>query len=47
VGIAARTSGTRELAWTVPEDLSGLMFGCTVPGHFALMHGDIVVADET
>ena len=46
VGIHAWTSGTRELTWTVPEDVSGLMFGCTVPGHFtALMHGDIVVAE--
>jgi hypothetical protein len=44
IGIPMWTSGTRELMWTVPEDVSGVMFGCTVPGHFELMHGDIVVA---
>jgi uncharacterized cupredoxin-like copper-binding protein len=44
VGIDTWTSGTRELTWPVPDDPGGLMFGCTVPGHFQLMHGDIVVA---
>jgi hypothetical protein len=29
----------RELAWTVPEDISALKFGCTVPGHYVLMQG--------
>jgi hypothetical protein len=47
VGIDVWTSGTRELTWTVPDDPGGLMFGCTVPGHFQLMHGDIVVADAS
>ena len=44
VGIDPWTSGTRELTWNVPEDSGGLMFGCTVPGHFPLMHGDVVIA---
>lgn len=33
VGIPTWFSGVRELAWTVPDDISGLRFGCTVPGH--------------
>lgn len=44
VGIDTWTSGTRELIWTVPEDPSGLLFGCTVPGHFLPAHGRIVLA---
>jgi hypothetical protein len=44
VGIDTWTSGTRELLWTVPGDPSGLAFGCTVPGHFPVMHGRIVLA---
>jgi hypothetical protein len=44
VGISPWTSGVRELTWTVPEDPGGLMFGCTVPGHFPTMHGEIVLA---
>jgi hypothetical protein len=44
VGIDTWTSGTRELIWTVPDDPSGLLFGCTVPGHFLPAHGRIVLA---
>ncbi len=44
VGIDTWTSGPRELTWTVPDDPSGLLFGCTVPGHFPVMHGQIVLA---
>ena len=47
VGIEAWSSGTRVLAWTVPDDPSGLMFGCTVPGHFPVMHGRIVLATSS
>jgi uncharacterized cupredoxin-like copper-binding protein len=43
VGIPGWDSGVRELQWTVPDDVSGLMFGCTVPGHFVLMHGTFTV----
>jgi uncharacterized cupredoxin-like copper-binding protein len=42
-GIPTWTQGVRELAWTVPDDVTGLLFGCTVPGHFVLMHGVFVV----
>jgi hypothetical protein len=47
VGIEAWSSGRRELSWTVPDDPSGLLFGCTVPGHFPLMHGEIVRATSS
>jgi len=42
-GIEAWPTGVRELEWRVPDDVSNLMFGCTVPGHFELMHGVFVV----
>jgi len=42
-GIAMWTEGVRELEWNVPDDVSELMFGCTVPGHFVPMHGVFVV----
>ncbi len=38
-GIPDWSSGVRELTWVVPDDISGLRFGCTVPGHYALMYG--------
>jgi hypothetical protein len=38
-GISTWTEGVRELEWIVPSDVSGLMFGCTVPGHFTPTHG--------
>jgi uncharacterized cupredoxin-like copper-binding protein len=43
-GVGMWRSGVRELEWRVPDDVSNLMFGCTVPGHFTLMHGTFVVA---
>jgi uncharacterized cupredoxin-like copper-binding protein len=42
-GIEMWAEGVRELEWRVPDDVSDLMFGCTVPGHFTLMHGPFVV----
>ncbi|MFO7533222.1 MAG: hypothetical protein R6W93_12235 [Candidatus Limnocylindrales bacterium] len=39
VGIPAWTSGVREVAWRVPEEVDGLMFACTVPGHYYTMRG--------
>ena len=42
IGIGTWHSGVRELEWTVPADVSELMFGCTVPGHHTLMHGAFV-----
>ncbi len=39
-GIPEFESGTQTLTWTVPDDVSGLQFACTVPGHYGTMHGD-------
>jgi hypothetical protein len=44
VGIPTWASGVQELAWAVPEDITGLKFGCTVPGHYSLMQGTISVS---
>lgn len=38
-GISMWVEGIRELEWTVPDDMTGLLFGCTVPGHFTPQHG--------
>lgn len=43
VGIPDWDSGVQELEWVVPDDLTGLRFACTVPGHYALMQGDFAV----
>jgi len=34
------------LAWTVPEDIASLKFGCTIPGHYETMQGTFSVAGE-
>ena len=39
VGIPTWQTGVQELTWVVPADITGLKFGCTVPGHYALMQG--------
>lgn len=39
VGVPTNQLGVQEFEWVVPEDVTGLMFGCTVPGHFQLMQG--------
>jgi hypothetical protein len=44
VGIPTWQTGVQELTWVVPADISGLKFGCTVPGHYALMQGTFSVA---
>lgn len=44
-GIANWTSGVQELTWVVPDDITGLKFGCTVAGHYALMNGTFSLAD--
>ena len=44
VGIATWQTGVQELTWVVPADITGLKFGCTVPGHYALMQGTFSVA---
>jgi uncharacterized cupredoxin-like copper-binding protein len=43
-GIPTWQSGVQEYTWVVPEDISGLKFGCTVPGHYALMQGTFSLA---
>lgn len=45
VGIPDWETGVQELEWVVPEDISGLMFACTVPGHFFTMQGSFVLAE--
>ena len=40
-GIPNWQSGMQTLTWTAGGE--GLQFACTVPGHYATMHGDIVV----
>ena len=45
VGIPAWTSGVQELEWVVPDDVSGLKFGCTVPGHYNTMQGTFTATE--
>jgi len=44
VGIPSFGRGVRELEWTVPEELAGLKFGCTLPGHYPSMQGTFSLA---
>ena len=40
VGIPEFTEGTQSVTWTVPSaETKDLVFGCTLPGHFATMNG--------
>lgn len=43
IGIEAWSTGVHEVEWRVPDDVSALLFGCTVPGHFHSMHGTFEV----
>jgi len=43
VGIPDWDLGVQELEWVVPDDISGLRFACTLPGHYFLMAGDFTV----
>lgn len=43
-GIPTYIEGTEEFEWVVPEDVTSLMFGCTVPGHYQLMKGTFSIA---
>ena len=38
-GIPTFQSGMQDFEWVVPDDITGLMFGCTVPGHYSRMQG--------
>jgi hypothetical protein len=43
-GVPAFTSGTETFEWAAPTDTSAqLEFACTVPGHYASMHGSIII----
>jgi uncharacterized cupredoxin-like copper-binding protein len=42
-GVPEWTSGVEEFDYLVTAETAGLQFACTVPGHYALMHGDFVV----
>lgn len=42
-GVPVFNTGTQSFAWTVPSDLTGLQFACTLLGHYQPMHGDFVV----
>jgi uncharacterized cupredoxin-like copper-binding protein len=41
-GVPQFSSGTKEFEYTFPTSGS-LQFACTVPGHYATMHGDFVI----
>jgi mono/diheme cytochrome c family protein/plastocyanin len=43
-GIPDFDSGTQSFTWTAPES-DGLRFGCTIPGHYQSMNGDIDIQE--
>lgn len=43
IGIPTWASGVQTTSWTVEVGDQPLQFGCTVPGHYTTMHGDIVI----
>mgnify|MGYP003343922789 FL=1 len=43
-GVPEWSSGVQAFDWTVPADITGLKFGCTMPGHYTLMQGTFSVA---
>ena len=43
VGIANWRSGVQQLEWQVPEDITGLKFGCTIFSHYPRMQGTFSV----
>ena len=44
-GIPDWTAGPQTLEWVVPDDISNLKFGCTVPGHYTLMQGTFSISE--
>ena len=40
-GVPEFQSGTQTFTYTVTDETATLQFGCTVPGHFAVMHGTV------
>jgi uncharacterized cupredoxin-like copper-binding protein len=44
-GIArGRAGSVQELEWTVPDDVTDLKFGCTLPGHYTQQQGTFSVS---
>ena len=44
VGVPEFGSGTQTFKYNVPDQSTpDLQFGCTLPGHFPTMHGDVVL----
>ena len=43
-GIPNWEGGVQEVTWVVPDDISGLKFGCTFPGHYKVMQGTFSVS---
>jgi len=39
------TDRPQEFDWIVPEDVTGLKFGCTLRGHYQLMQGTFSVTE--
>ena len=46
IGIPDWTTGTEELEWVVPDDITDLKFACTVPGHYYTMQGVFTLAGD-
>lgn len=46
VGIANWNSGAQQVEWRVPEDITGLKFGCTISSHYPRMQGTFSVVPE-
>ena len=45
VGIPDWSTGVEELEWVVPDDITDLKYGCTVPGHYTMMQGVFTAAE--
>ena len=45
VAISQWESGVQFLDWIVPDDITDLKFGCTVPGHYPQMQGVFSLAE--
>ncbi len=43
-GIPNWEGGVQEVTWVVPDDITGLKFGCTFPGHYKVMQGTFSVS---
>jgi hypothetical protein len=44
-GLDEWESGVREFSWTATSDAQSWQFACTVPGHYAPMHGELVIEE--